>query len=94
MAGKLERKVELPGGGIRTFVADPARGRLVVGFQSGAIGSLSLPDLTPGVRLENAHDGKVRCLALSPDGRLLTTGSDHQVLLRDAMSFETLLGAG
>jgi hypothetical protein len=35
----------------------------------------------------------VHCLALSPDGRLLATGgADHRVVLRDAMSFETLLG--
>ena len=69
------------------------RSRLVVGFQGGAIASLSLPDLTPGRRLENAHDGSVDCLALSPDGRLLATGgADHRVVLRDAMSFERLLG--
>ena len=73
-------------------MADRARSRLVVGFQSGAIGSLSLPDLTPGPRLEKAHEGSVECLALSPDGRLLATGgADHRVVLRDAMSFETLL---
>ena len=61
-------------------------------FKSGAIGSVSLPDLTPGPRLENAHEGSVECLALSPDGRLLATGgADHRVVLRDAMSFETLL---
>ena len=78
--------------GIRTLVADRARSRLVVGFRSGAIASLSLPDLTPGPRLENAHHGNVDCLALSPDGRLLATGAaDHRVVLRDAMSFETLL---
>jgi hypothetical protein len=35
----------------------------------------------------------VVCLALSPDGRLLATvGADHRVVLRDAKSFETLLG--
>jgi hypothetical protein len=35
----------------------------------------------------------VPCLALSPDGRLLATGgADHRVVLRDAMSCETLLG--
>ena len=91
-SGKLERKVDLAGGGIRSFVADLARSRLVVGFKDGAISSLSLPDLTPGRRLENAHDGSVDCLALSPDGRLLATGgADHRVVLRDAMSFESLL---
>ena len=64
-SGKLERTIELAGGGIRKFVADRAGSRLVVGFQSGSIGSLSLPDLTPGPRLE-AHDGSVECLALAP----------------------------
>ncbi len=90
-SGKPERNVDLAGGRIRKLVADGARTRLVVGFESGAIGSLSLPDLTPGPRLESAHDGSVACLALSPDGTLLASGSDHQVVLRDAKSFEALL---
>jgi WD40 repeat protein/serine/threonine protein kinase len=90
-SGKLERKVDLAGGGIRKLVADREHSRLVVGFESGAIGSLSLPDLTPGLRLEHAHVGSVTCLALSPDGSLLATASDHRVVLRDARSFETLL---
>jgi serine/threonine protein kinase/WD40 repeat protein len=86
-----QRKVDLRGGHIRRFVADAARGRLVVGFENGAIGSFSLPDLTPGPRVEAAHDGPVECLALSPDGRLLASGYDHRVVLRDALSLETLL---
>jgi WD40 repeat protein len=90
-SGKLERKLDLAGGDIRMLVADQARKRLVVGSRSGAIGSLSLPDLTPGTRLEKAHDGSVECLALSPDGRLLATTSDHRVVLRDARSLEMLL---
>jgi serine/threonine protein kinase/WD40 repeat protein len=90
-SGKLERKVDLPGGGIQKLVADRERSRLVVGFESGALGSLSLPDLTPGPRLEKAHGGSVACLALSPDGRLLASASDHRVVLRDAASFEPLL---
>ena len=89
--GDVERRVTLPGG-VRRFVADSARNRLVVAFQSGAIGSVSLPDLSPGRRLENAHKGTVECLALSPDGRLLATGGvDHRVVLRDPLSFEPLL---
>jgi WD40 repeat protein/tetratricopeptide (TPR) repeat protein len=90
-SGKQEPKVDLAGGAIRKLVADRARTRLVVGFESGAIGSLSLPDLTPGTRLENAHDGAVAYLALSPEGTLLASGSDHQVVLRNATSFEELL---
>src|SRR5262249_3192631 len=86
-----ERTVALAGGGVRKLVADQERSRLVVGFENGAIGSLSLPDLTPGPRLENAHEGGVACLALSPDGRLLATASDHRVVLRDATSLEELL---
>jgi WD40 repeat protein len=92
-SGKLERKVDLAGGNIRRLVANRAQSRLVVGFTSGAIASLSLPDLTPGPRLEHAHDGSVECLALSPDGRLLATGgADHRVVLRDVLSLEPLLG--
>src|SRR5205823_6105069 len=76
----------------RKLVVDQARGRLVVGLQSGALASLSLPDLTPGPRLEKAHRGSVDCLAVSPDGRLLATGgADHRVVLRDATSFAKLL---
>ena len=87
-SGKLEQKVPLASGSIRRLVADQARSRLVVGFKSGAIASLSLPDLTPGPRLEKAHNGDVECLALSPDGRLLATGvADHYVVLRDDASF-------
>ncbi len=91
-SGELEKTVDLGGGGIRRLAADRARSRLVVGFGSGAIASLSLPDLTPGPRLDGAHHGNVDCLALSPDGRLLATGAaDRRVVLRDAISFETLL---
>jgi serine/threonine protein kinase/WD40 repeat protein len=90
-SGKLEQKVDLVGG-IQKFVADGARSRLVVGLRRGALASLSLPDLTPGPRLENAHEGVVEWLALSPDGRLLATlGADRRVVLRDAESFEALL---
>ncbi len=94
-SGKLDRQVDLGGGAIRSFVADRSRSRLVVAFQSGAIGSVSLPDLTAGPRLEDAQVGSgdgVKYLALSPDERLLATGgSDHRVVLRDAQSLEALL---
>ncbi len=91
-SGELERKVGLAGGTIRSLAADPARGRAVVGFQDGSIGGVALPDLTPGRRLEHAHDGGVEGLALSPDGRLLATiGADRRVVLRDAMTFEALV---
>ena len=89
--GEVERRVKLHGG-IGRFVVDRQRSRLVLAFTSGAIGSLSLPELTPVHRRENAHHGPVECLALSPDGRLLASGGkDHRVVLRDPMTFEPLL---
>jgi serine/threonine protein kinase/WD40 repeat protein len=80
------------GADIRSLAADRTGSRLVVGLQSGGLASLSLPDLTAGLRLEKAHPGSVDCLALSPDGRLLATGgADHRVVLRYAATFEPLL---
>jgi WD40 repeat protein len=91
-SGELERKVTVAGGSIQRLAADPVRSRLVVGFEDGAIGGLSIPDLTPGLRLERAHEGSVDCLTVSPDGRLVASGgSDHRVVLRDATTFEPLL---
>ena len=90
-SGRVERRATLQGD-IRRFVVDRERSRLVVAFESGAIASLSLPGLSPGHRLENAHHGPVECLALSPDGRLLADGgADHRVVLRDPLTFEPLL---
>jgi serine/threonine protein kinase/WD40 repeat protein len=86
-----ERKVNLASSIIRSLAADRAIGRVVVGLQGGSLASFSLPDLTPGPRLDNAHPGSVEVLALSPDGRLLAGSSDHQVVLRDATSLEPLL---
>src|SRR5262249_18883834 len=89
--GEVERRARFQGG-IRSFVVDRRRSRLVVAQMSGAIGGLSLPGLTLGHGLESAHHGAVACLALSPDGRLLATGGeDHRVVLRDLMTFEALL---
>ena len=82
---------DLAGGRIRKLAADRERKSLVVGFESGALARFSLPDLTPVTRLEKAHTGSVACLAMSPDGRLLASASDHRVVLRDAQSLETLL---
>ena len=88
--GLVERRVTLEGE-IRRFVVDRERGRVVVAFQSGAIGSVSLPALIPGHRLDKAHDGSIECLALSVDGHLLATGGvDHRVVLRDPLTFETI----
>jgi serine/threonine protein kinase/WD40 repeat protein len=90
--GDLRRKVELRGGEIQGLIADRLRNRLVIGFQSGAIGTVSLPEFTFGPSLENAHTGTVDRLALSPDGRFLATcGADHRVVLRDAKTLEKVL---
>jgi WD40 repeat protein len=89
--GGVNRRAKLQGG-IRSFVVDRQRGRLIVAQMNGAISSLSLPGLTLGLGLESAHLGAVVCVALSPDGRLLATGGeDHRVVLRDPMTFEAML---
>jgi WD40 repeat protein len=90
-SGKPEAQVTLPGG-IRRFLADPARNRLIVAFNNGDLCSLSLPDLAPGHRLEHAHPTAVESLALSPDGRFLASGgADRRVVIRDPATFEPLL---
>jgi WD40 repeat protein len=90
-SGKPVARITLPGG-IRRFVADPARKRLIVAFNNGDLCGLSLPDLTPGRRLEHAHPSAIESLALSPDGRLLVTGgADRRVVVRDPVTFEPLL---
>jgi WD40 repeat protein len=87
----VERQVALQGG-VRRFVVDSTRNRLVVAFQSGAIGTVLLSGLSAGDRRENTHKGTVECLAISPDGQLLATGGlDHRVVLCDTVSFEPLL---
>ena len=89
-SGAVVRRLTLEGG-VRKFVVDLARNRLVVAFKSGAIGSVSLDDLSLGLRLENAHEGTLECIALSPDGRRLATGgADHRVVLRDPLTFAPL----
>jgi WD40 repeat protein len=90
-SGKTEKTVTLTGG-IRRFIADPARNRLIVAFNNGDLCTLSTPDLTPGHRLEHAHPSAIESLALSPDGRLLVTGgADRRVVFRDPVTFEPLL---
>jgi WD40 repeat protein len=90
-SGEQEAQIALPGG-LRRFVAEPARERLILAFSSGELCSLSMPDLTPGHRLERAHPTAIESLALSPDGRLLATGgADRRVVLRDPSTFEPLL---
>jgi WD40 repeat protein len=91
-SGELTRESIVGGSGIRELAVDRQRSRIIVGCKNGTLASLSIPDLTLETRVENAHDGSVECLALSPDGRLLVSGgSDHRVILRDAKSFDVLL---
>jgi WD40 repeat protein len=90
-SGMPEAQVTLPGG-IRRFLADQARNRLIVAFNNGDLCSLSLPGLTPGHRLEHAHPSAVESLALSPDGGLLASGgADRRVVIRDPATFEPLM---
>jgi serine/threonine protein kinase/WD40 repeat protein len=90
-AGRLESKAEFPGNVIRSLAVTPAGDRVLVGLRSGELASLALPDLTPGVRIKNAHARSVECLAFSPDGCLLATaGADHRVIVRDAVTLDPL----
>ncbi len=89
--GEIARRATIPGG-VGKFATDATRNRLIVALHGGAIVSVSLPGLTPGHRVDNAHKGHIEALALSPDGRLLATGAeDHRLVLRDPMTFEPLL---
>ncbi len=81
-SGEIARRAIIPGG-VGKFATDPTRNRLVAAIPGGAIVSITLPGLTPGHRLDNAHKGHIEALALSPDGRLLATGAeDHRLVLR------------
>lgn len=88
---RMEKQVKL--GGVERFVVDPSESRLFVGLADGGIATLSLPDLALEKRVENTHDGGVVCMAVSPDGRLLSTvgATDRSVVLRDAKSLQSLL---
>jgi serine/threonine protein kinase/WD40 repeat protein len=89
--GDLLHTAVFPGREVSRLAADPGRGRVVVGFEGGALAGVSLPALAAGPVVETPADGRVRCLALSPDGRLAASGSDHRVVLRDAATFAPLL---
>jgi serine/threonine protein kinase/WD40 repeat protein len=82
------RRVRLPDGEWGSFVVDARHSRLVVGAANGALLAYSLPDMAVGQHLAGAHQAAIWSLALSPDGRVLATGSqDHRIVLRDPETF-------
>jgi len=88
--GAPPRRVPVPGR-LRRFVADPRRGRIYLAGNDGSIAVRSLPDLAEIARIEGAHRAEVESLAVSPDGRLLATGSrDRQIIVRDAETLRPL----
>ncbi len=68
------RVINLPSG---------SEARVLVGLESGEVGSFSLPDLRPIARV-NAHSDWVNIIDPSPDRQWLATGgSDHLVSIRE-----------
>ena len=85
------RRIHLPDG-CKGLVVDHRSNRAIIGDSQGALIALSLSDLTIIERLDKAHDGAIKALTISRDGRLLaTSGMDRRVVLRDASTFEALL---
>ena len=72
-------------------MVDAVRKRLIVAGKTGTLSRVSLPDLVIDQMLENAHEGEMDSLAISPNGRLLATGgSDRRIVLRDPATFKPL----
>ena len=85
------RSVATVGGGA-VLAVDPARVRAVVGGATGDLTAVSLPDLTPGLRVEGLHVGPIHKLVLSPDRTTLASGGeDRRVVLSDAATLRPLV---
>jgi WD40 repeat protein len=85
------RRIELSQG-CRRLVVDASRNRVLAGDNQGGLSVLTLHDLTVVRLVEGLHEGPIRSLGLSPDGRLLATGGhDRRVVLRDPTTFEPWL---
>ena len=88
MGSEPPREVAVPGGD-RRFVVDPARRGLIVAGKTGTLSRVTLTDLLIDRTLENAHEGEIDSLAISPNGQLLATGgSDRRIVLRDPATFD------
>ena len=90
LAGKAPpRATTIPGGIARCAVtADEAR--LVVGGVEGDLTLVNLADLATALTRKSVHQGPIRGVAITPDGKhLITGGDDHRVLMHDPDTLQT-----
>jgi eukaryotic-like serine/threonine-protein kinase len=81
--GSQARHVHVEGG-VARFAVSREDDVIVVGGNTGDLTVLQLPQLTTTLRLEKAHSGSIRGVALGPDRSFLVTGADdHRIVIRD-----------